>query len=365
MGEYKMKVGIVTFHRAVNYGAVLQAYALQKAVEQLGNDCVILDYFCPEMEKYTKAFSMFNKKHIIKNYIIACVKAPFRKIRKRKFTAFCKKYLVLSEHIHNLQEEANRFDCFIAGSDQIWNDYLTGNDLTYFLKFVKDNHKKVSYAACFGMQSIPKSLQEQYKCQLAQFERISVRDETSKQLIEGLLGAGKEISIVADPTLLFGADFWSSFQSTNHEGRYVLVYSLNPEIGLMECAKKLRDKYGLKIIYICNDILEVKKYSYVKHLLSPTPEKFVSLIANANYVVTNSFHGTVFSIIFHKNFYCETNYGDKRNKRIEDLLEEVHCLDRIMNGEGMVQEKEIDWEVVDEAIEQIRQKSISYLKNVG
>lgn len=361
-----MKVAIITFHRATNYGAVLQAYALQEAVRQCGHECSILDYFCPTMEEYTAAFNMFEKEHKIKNYIVAGIKVPFRFIRKKRFQDFCKTYLRLSRPVKNLNEVSGVYDSFITGSDQVWNDYLTGNDMTYFLDFVNSDNKKNSYAACFGYESLPENLEKSYKKYLVKFNDISVRDETSKKIVRELVGDEKAVSVAVDPTLLWTEEFWKKFRRENQRGKYILVYSLNREIGLMKCAKELSEKYSMEILYICNDIFEVKKHSYVKHIFSPKPEEFISLIANAEYVITNSFHGTVFSLIFHREFYCEIQYGDKRNKRIEDLLEKVGCTNRIMTSEGEFDEKNniIQWNVVDDRIANMRKNSLEYLKKL-
>lgn len=362
-----MKIAIITFHRAINYGAVLQAYALQEAVRKKGYEISILDYACPVMEKYTASFNMFEKEHKIKNYIIAGIKVPFRFIRKKRFYSFCKKYLRLSKPVRDLEDVCEVYECFITGSDQVWNDYLTGNDMTYFLDFVNADNKKNSYAACFGYETLPENLKERYKECLSKFNNISVRDETSKKIVSELLGEKKEVSVVADPTLLWTENFWGKFKKENTQGKYIIVYSLNEEIGLMKCAKKISEKYKLKILYICNDILEIKKYSYAKHIFSPKPEDFVSLIANAEYVITNSFHGTVFSLIFHRNFYCETQYRDKKNKRIEDLLKDVGCTNRIMTNEGRIDEQNdrIQWNVIDERIENMRKKSMEFLEKLN
>lgn len=362
-----MKVAIITFHRAINYGAVLQAYALQEAIRLKGYECTVLDYLCPTMEEYTASFNMFEKERKMRNYVVASIKAPFRLIRKKRFQAFCKKYLRLSKSVKNLDEISLSYDCFITGSDQVWNDYLTGNDMRYFLDFVNLDEKKKSYAACFGYEVLPKKLEESYKKYLKKFDKISVRDETSKKIVHQLLGDEKEISIDVDPTLLWTEAFWQKFKQDNHRGRYILVYSLNKEIGLMKCAKELSEKYNMDIWYICNDIFEMKKYSYTKHIFSPKPEEFLSLIANAEYVITNSFHGTVFSLIFHRKFYCETQYGGKKNKRIEDLLEEIGCTNHIMTSEGVIEEQndKLQWNAVDEKIANMRKNSLEYLETLN
>lgn len=359
-----MKVAIITFHRAINYGAVLQAYALQEAIRKKGHDCIILNYFCPTMEAYTAPFNMFEKEPNIKNYIIAGIKTPFRLIRKIRFYNFSKKYMRLSKPIKNLHEMDFDYDCFITGSDQVWNDYLTGNDMSYFLDFVNLDNKKMSYAACFGYELLPEELKKNYKMYLSKFNKISVRDEVSKKIIHELLRDKKEIFVTVDPTLLWTGDFWGKFRKSNSKGKYILIYSLNQEIGLMKCARELSEKYSMDILYICNDIFEIKKYSYVKHIFSPKPEDFLSLIANAEYVVTNSFHGTVFSLVFHRKFYCETQYGSKKNKRIEDLLEKIGCTDRIINNMGEVKEQNdmICWKTIDDKIESMRNDSLEYLE---
>lgn len=363
-----MKVGILTFHRAINYGAVLQAWALQKKVKSMGCECDVLDYNSEQMKQYTAVINMFEKPKTLKSYLSAIVKAPFIILRKARFSNFVKKYLELTEKLNkdSIKKCEAEYDGVIVGSDQVWNDYLTGFDKAYFLDFIKEK-RKWSYSVSLGFTEIPSHLRSEYHNLLSNFSEISMREQSAADIIEDLLE--RKVNICIDPTLLLDKIDWMSFIRNGCADQYILIYSLNKNIYLFQKAIQLAKKKGCKLYYICNDMRDIRKLSglpggeKVRYILSPTPVEFLNLIYHAQSVMTNSFHGTVFSLIFHKNFYCEAYYGDHQNNRIIELLENLDLSQRIV-GSNFFYEGEIDWSIVDERLEREKEKSEKYLKTI-
>lgn len=363
-----MKIGILTFQRAINYGAVLQAWALQKALEMLGQDVEVINYKNNKMEAYSGVFNMFGKRKSIKNILSALKNTPIRFLRVSRYHRFIRKYLALSELVDkkNIQKLNNKYDAFITGSDQVWNDYLTDFDDAYFLSFVEDSQKKNSYAASFGFSEFPDGTVREYGKRLKSFNKISVREQQGIQLVKE--ASGRDAVCCVDPTLLLDQKSWEKILVPSKSNKkYILIYSLNPIKNLMKYVEELSSRYNLDILYICmewNNLFAYKNIPHLKHLVTPSPERFVSLIHDAEYVLTNSFHGTVFSLIFHKKFYSETDYGTKKNDRIENLLESLGLQQRIIKAEYPNWEEEVDWDTVDEKIKKMRRFSQSYLESI-
>ncbi|HWT76042.1 MAG TPA: polysaccharide pyruvyl transferase family protein [Mobilitalea sp.] len=361
-----MRIGILTFHRASNYGAVLQAYALQSAIRKLQPDCEIIDYRNETMEAANHVFYIMSKKAGPKHILAALLNAPLRFYRKMEFQSFRKRQLMLSEVIHpeNKSRCDELFDLLVVGSDQVWNDTITGFDKMFFLDIIKNNKKKYSYAASFGFHDIPALLTKEYKDLLASFSWLSVREESGRQIINKLLK--RDVLVHVDPTFLLGSDEWERLcLPVKKKGKYILIYSINKNINLIDFAKSLSKQKNLPIIYLLMDITSMKKYPGMKFAFSPSPQKFISLIKDADTVVTNSFHGTAFSVIFRKNFYVEVDYGDKYNDRIDSLLGNLNLRSRIITQpQFRLEEPVIDWEETCTLLDAYRENSIEYLKSI-
>ena len=201
------KTATITFHKAVNYGAILQAYALQRSILKLGIDNDIIDYDCKLISNVYKLINIKSVKSFIKSLI------AFRiyYYKKNKFKSFIKKYIILTnpvtKDILKSEEFNNKYDFFITGSDQVWNYEITNLDDAYFLNFVKDESKVKSYAASFGISCIPENLRLKYKNYLKRFSSILVREKTGAKLIENLID--KKVNIVLDPVLLLNKNEWN------------------------------------------------------------------------------------------------------------------------------------------------------------
>lgn len=355
-----MKNLILTFQSAYNFGAVLQAYALQNYIEEEFGEtkilnyqpkCIIESYNIPSLKKFIK-----NPKHGIFKVIQAIVfKGKYKKIdefrEKFKLTEYYNEISIKNANIN--------VDNCIVGSDQVWNYEIINNDGTFFLDFIKGANK-ISYAASFGNESIPLERQEWYKEQLNNINFISVREEMGAKIVKRLNERNAEVLI--DPVFLLDANRWKEIIKKNNKERYVLVYKITKEVKLLEFAKKLSKLTGLKIKYVPNDL---KKMISGEYYLNIGPSEWLDLIYNAEYVVTNSFHGTAFSIIFNKKFFVEAaQKANGTTSRIYNLLRMFDLEDReISNFDIDILNKLPDEEVIKKVIQKETCKSYNFLKN--
>lgn len=357
-----MIIGVLTFQQAINYGAILQLYALQKSVKNLGVEVEIINYISPVLKEDYKLVRFRNG---IKNFIASLISLRLFNNKKKKFDRFIKEYMCLSESVFQKNELhilSQKYDYVIAGSDQVWNYQITNNDSTYLLDFV-DCSKRVSYAASFGLSDIPLPMREIYINLLQEFKYITVREKQGAELIENL--CRKNVPVVLDPTLLLNKQDWNAITSKlSVKKTKIVVYTLFRSDLLFEYALELSKKTGLEIAVINPRVRNIFSKT---SMYDSGPEEFVDLIMNAEYVLTNSFHGTVFSINFNKKFLVELPKGEgaQRNSRIVNILEvlrlENRCVDTL-DLEKMY--ADIDWENVNNILSEERNKSIEHLKKM-
>lgn len=311
--------GIITYHRHNNYGAILQAYALQNTIIRLGFDAEIIDY------KYrSRRFSLYTLlKKDVKPYILGVAGAIMRIPRFLSFRRFRNK-LILSPKYNNrnIGRANERYTIFVSGSDNVWNADITGFDKNYFLDFVRDTSKRRSYASSFGSDRIPENLREEYRVLLEQYEKIGVREESGARIIEEL--TGRKAEVVLDPTFLLEKEQWEQLAVAPKEKNYMLVYQLVPSARMIKLAKKISKKRQLKVVYVS---FPMGGFIKGKWKLSIGPEKWLGYIRNAELILTDSFHGCVFSIIFKKQFYVVLT---QLSTRIENILKKLGIGDRIV-----------------------------------
>lgn len=356
-----MKVGIITFHRAQNFGAMLQAHALQKVVEELGNECQIIDYRCTKLENSYKNFIMPSK--TLKGFLSGIIHLPNRYVRNKKFMAFSNAYYKLTKHAYNegnIADIDEGFEAYIVGSDQVWNPNITGSDLNYFLDFLPEGSKKIAYAASLGVTHFEKNI-EKYLCkQLCTFSEISVREESSVSLIQNVAGITPEV--VMDPVFLVNSEYWKMLARKERDNkRYVFLYELH-EHNTREYAKKIANEKNIDILLIPNDlrggIRGIKKYA-------PTVEQFLSYIMNAEYVVTDSFHVAAFSVIFHKQFsVLMKTEQTSLNSRLTSLMNKLNLNNCILDSPSKRNEiyMPINYYDVEMILNEEREKSMSFLR---
>lgn len=355
------KIGILTFHNANNYGAVLQAYALQTALRKVtsSHNIEVIDYHNEKIEKTKKVFLVVGS-YTPKNVLAAFCNMKGRKAKVKKIGLFIAKKISLSQSVNKqtISQIKGEYEKVIVGSDQVWNYDLTGNDSEYFLP--GPYNEKYSYAASMGNYS---SIGMQQKSLLGDFTKVSVREKSTSNLLKSI--ANIDSIVVCDPTMLLDANEWDKIISKRkYKEKYILVYSINPNINLMAFAKKIAKENNMKLVYISMNALDRLHIKNVCFEKNPSPEEFISLIKNADVVLTNSFHGTVFSIIYKKSFWVETDYATFKNDRINDLLNYLGLESRIVQDKGNNQKNEINWNCVDEKMSLMQTRSMHFLNEV-
>ncbi len=323
-----MKIGILTFHRANNIGAVLQASALQNFLEEY-DDCEIID-FVPNSN--VSSFRILKKILHIAKFVATF---PFNYLmykREKKFKDFRNKYFRLSEKTYygdrDILTRPPEYDLLISGSDQIFNMELTGNSLAYYLNFTSDS-KKVSYASSFGRKNISEAEKKAITSELTKFDAVSVRERSAGMIIKELINIEPEL--VVDPVFLI-TDCWNSRcnEKLSLPEKYIFVYSMENTDVMKNTVLGVKTKYSLPLIFVSgNNDYSVSFGSADK---SCGPEEFLRYIRDAEIVVTNSFHGTAFSIIFEKEFICVAHSG--RNVRLENIMEMIDEKDKLISDCG-------------------------------
>ena len=289
------KIGIMTFHNAINYGAALQAFASQYFLNSNHVDCELIDYQCDKLKNDYKIIKVHEKS--LKGIIKAVLRAPIVWDKQLKFKKFRKEYFKLSERSYGRHtiHDANKFyKAFIVGSDQVWNLKITGMDTTYLLDFVDSEKGRFSYAASMGNILLGVDSQRQFRKYASKFNFITVREYDAKDYLSDLLK--RQVDVVLDPVFLLSAEEWGGLVETDSLEKYILVYCLH-EDQVYTQAERIAKITGYKIICIQNSM---KKTIKAKYILNAGPIEFIGLIKSAEYVVTDSFHGTAFGIIFRK-----------------------------------------------------------------
>lgn len=306
---------ILTFHSELNYGAAMQAYALQKYLKKSNNVNILNINMKKDKQKFLREILTLNK--------------------KKNFNKFIKNNFNLSKKVKSLDDVKNilkQYDYAIVGSDQVWAfDLIKGYEDVFYLNMDIENTKKISYAASFGKdENIINNKQTVCKY-LKHFDKISVREESSKELLNNM---GIDCIDVADPTLLLNAEeYVQYFNLTKKSKKYILVYMLVIDEEIVNIVNEINKKLDMDIICFNNKNRFGKRCKCVPNA---SPEEFVELFYNASFVVTNSFHGTCFSIIFKKNF-ISVSHKSKGIRQI-NLLKKAGLLDRLYDKNKNIQE---------------------------
>lgn len=358
-----MKVGVITFHRAINYGAALQTYALQVALKQIGVESEVIDYRCEHTENLYRVFKFTTPKQFIRLFI----NIPWAISKKKSFRNFLSTNVKLSDSVYyrnNIKEANDVYDTFITGSDQVFNYACSNFDKSYFLDFAINSKKKNSYAASFSISEIPHEYKKDYIDLLKDFNHFSIREESGQRILHDLVGRDSELNV--DPVFLLSKSDWSAIAKKPSIDKYILIYQLNESTLIDSFARKLAKMTGYKIISINCDVVESIKHRDFHCLKDASIEEFVGLFKYAEYVVTNSFHGTAFSVLFNKKLFAEAKQKDfKPNHRIETLLkitDLTNCI--ISNLDDCVLTVNWDFKKANQTLLEEKNKSIAYLKEV-
>lgn len=362
-----MKVAVITRHAICNYGSFLQSYALQKAIEKLGNEAVIIDYI-REDEEYHKRINIALKKsnrwnkNILMRTIYKLSRYPETVLMEKKFAKFRKQYLNMTKLYSSLQElkdDKPQADIYCTGSDQVWGPISLDNyDPAYFLDFTSDEDVKISYAASFGKTKFAGDSMMYFEKALKKYKYLSVRENSAAEIIRNM--DIDKVEQVLDPTLLLNADEWSTLIEKEVAGKYVLVYQIHSNPELDRYAEEFAKKVNLPLLRVSFYLHQVSRSGKLIYL--PTIGEFLSYIKNAEYMVTDSFHGTAFAINFNTQFVNVVH--DETATRNQSLLQLTGLTDRIITDKAdfSIINKRIDFTKVNSIIEEHRKMSMDKLK---
>ena len=352
-----MKIGVITFHQALNYGALLQTYALQKFINDnfAGVETELIDYKCPYL-----SYLYSTKAHNSGNFVYRSLKKGHFLLKRRLFQSFIRNHIKISSpYTQDTIKNANKkYDKFIAGSDQIWNCNLTDSDMNYLLAF-SDNNKRYSYAASIGLSVIPDEVTSTYTRELGMFNAISVRESHAIETISKLGETMPKIEQHVDPVLLLSVDQWNLLcaKKKQKKSKFILVFSVEYSNELIEEAVKFAKAKNMNVYYVG----QRTRNPDVKYIPLISFEKLLALFRDASYIFVNSFHGTVLSVLYHKQFYARMVHTDGRNNRIISLLDKASLQSRTSITSI---DEQIDWNQVDSILEAERLRSKKYIAGI-
>ncbi len=360
-----MKIGILTFHCAHNYGAVLQCYALQETLKSLGHKVEIIDYkpnylVSPYRSFYSKRLRGCNLLERVKAFVKEFLLMPKRIKRYNAFQSFIKNRLNLSRTVKG-KDIPLQYDTYIIGSDQIWNPKITnGFDSVFFgnFNFAKNGRTYISYAASMEAKIIDKETEAYYRKALMNFDALSVREIQLKTLLQPL--TEKNIELVLDPTLLADKKIWDKIaERPDIDRKYILVYEVRQDSNTERVAQQLAKEIDAEVIKITAG-LNLCYSSNIKQCESP--EKFIGWIKYADCIITTSFHGTAFSIIFNRPFYC-LKLDDGADTRSASLLNSLSLEDRFIDKTSNLTFTSIDFSEANKRLANMQVKSLTFLIN--
>jgi hypothetical protein len=376
-----VKIGIITFHGENNYGAVLQAVALKIILDEFGKTNIInysSNLGATQMLSVLVEKNDFMK-HQVSNIMLSLlansnkVSDAFKPLERiYKFRKFIKEYgsitkLYSYEELYSDNMEG--FDVYVSGSDQIWNPMSADMDPVFFSSFAPANSMKISYASSTGDCKFNKDQEAIIKQNLSSFRYISTREKNTVKVLKDL--TGKEVELVLDPTLLLDKELWKKMVNINRkfqEQPYLLVYSMSSKTDIFQIAHSIAKSKGLKVYNITNwysahKFVDNKKY-VDKYFADAGPNEFLDLFYNASFIVTDSFHGTIFSINFNKTFIAVK--PPSSSGRVLSILNILGLKDRLVSNFEEFKKADIvddiDYKVVNDTLDKQRIKSIGFLK---
>ena len=364
----KKTVGIITMHRVVNCGSALQAYALQRIIQDMGFDAELIDYIYPN--RYHKSL---HKVTGLKGYARKLYSYMLQSRNKRNFRGFYKKFFVLSEICYRSKEDlilsSPHYDIYVSGSDQVWNPKSIAYDTSFMLSWVKEG-KRIAYSGSFATTTIPEEYRDTYSSALSKYDSLSVREERSLSILNDL--SGKSAEFVLDPALLLDSHRWEDVindASVVIPEEYILVYilgySFNAYPYALELINYLEEKYKKQIVVLAMSRTYVPQLHNKKVIREISPQNFLSLISKAALVVTDSFHATAMSINFQVPFYSLVLDKLSKDNRVYSLLQSLGAEDRAVEKGCEFNELPpfiMNFSKVTEKLILQRGKSMDYLK---
>lgn len=372
------KIGIITIVHVNNYGAELQAFALQHKLNELGHDAELINYLFYKNPRFkstkkSEPFIKLSLKQRVKEFVYPYFKTikslPYlqqKKLRDNKFSEFHKLYTKQTKEINKIDKlYASKFDydIYVVGSDQVWNPNTNINIEPYFLTFAPEDKLKISYASSFGVNSIPLIHQEKYSSLLDNLDKIGTREKTGVEIVESI--STKNATWVLDPTFLLNKKEWGEFEvSSEIKKPYLLMYVLTDSDYISNLATQIAEKYNLLIVRICKNAFIEDKSENVINIIDAGPREYLGLFAKASFVLTTSFHGTCFSVNFNIPFFTILKKNKTNNSRQIDLLADLGIKKRILFVDDKVSNDEvmsINFTGVNVKLEKNRANSLKFL----
>lgn len=357
-----MKIGMITYHNALNYGAVFQCHALYDYLCDMQNvDSVeVINYENKIVEDKDNIVKLLMRTRSISRKAKLFISIPQLLKKKYGFNSYKKSMNIskryCSDSIYGIR---NEYDAFIIGSDQLWNFKMNGYDTTYYLPFLERKNKIVSYGTSIGASDIPERIIQEFTESLEQFSAISVREEIAKEIINGLL-PNKPVSVVLDPVFLMGRKYWMKYGKAKKRDQ-IVYYFFNSE-NINQAQNILNDigANDYRIKKICGGI-SLKDYlsPQIGVCMSASPEQLLRIISSSKLALTDSFHCTAMSIIYHTPFVVFLSGNPGSDARIVQLLHVCGLESRIYFEKFKL--NEIDWDDVDKRIEECSIYSRDYL----
>lgn len=379
------KIGIITYFYYYNYGTMLQAYALQFAMEKQGRgnyDAEIID--CRFGEKDLTWLDVLKIRSKLIFYYIFEMRKVIRRakgkriyatydtkisLRKKFFEQFLEDYCHLTPKTYgrsdDLYSDPPTFDIYITGSDQTWSPKVGLRD-SLFLGFAPDEKVRTAYAPSIGVASYSEEEKQYVNEHLRKFQFVSCREKYGTDILKPL--SPVPVETVLDPTLLVRSEEWRTIAVKPFiEGKYILCYFIGDREYYRAFAKQLSRQLGIPLIFIPVSYLDFSQDENLKW--ETGPREFLGLIDNAEVVLTDSFHGTIFSINFNKTFYSFIKHSGKKamdNMRIVDILERMNLLNRLTENYdgGDIDYSPIDYTCTNRLLQVERANSESYIENI-
>lgn len=355
-----MKVGIMTFPHSVSHGCVLQMYALQQTVTKLGHEVEVIHYQNEYMrqEKHVarsagKPSAREKVKKIARKLLHLPLYRAFEKFEKCHILRYPQKPFDDRKMLETMDQ---RYDAVVCGSDQVWNPDITGQDLAYFLDFCGDNTRRVAYAPSFGIEEFSEEFRQHIQGELAKFHALSAREWPGQRLLQEL--TGRDAPVVLDPTFFLDGEQWQHLERKHPaaQGDYILYFTVRSSRSLWEKALDFSRKTGMKLVVVGGNALK-KKIQGVEYAVDIGPDQWLYLMRHARYVVTNSFHGTAFSIHFRKDFYLDLSA--RTNSRLVQIAKALGLEECIVDG--ALEPSATDYSVAEQVLPGMRQASLDYL----
>lgn len=358
------KIGIITWHYYANFGSGLQAFALQKLISNFGYDVEIINYRNPLLGgknpwwkitlKYILHYTLgFLNKRVYEKTLLGTLK-------------YQHEYLIQSKYFEDSDQIANivkDYTCIVYGSDQIWAPNVYNP--VYMGAYIPKRIRKVSYAASIGLNDIPNDLVETYKNNLSSFYAIAVREDEGKILLKKKCGI--DAKVVLDPTLMIDASLYRNMQRSvkGINGKYIFCYFLNTEHNYKNKVIEYARKHNLKIIGVS---YKEDDSEWMTMLRNIGADQFLWLINNAETIFTDSYHGSIFSLLFHKNLWIFVRFDENnpvcQNSRIRQLQNNFNLEHRVISHKSEIDDsKSINYQYFEQKLAELRHDSVSYLQN--